>query len=75
LSSHKEATRQHFQDLYTMEEEEDKENTREMLEHIPSLITEEERTILLHKIEEEEIAQVVWSLYPSPISLSDMLSS
>jgi hypothetical protein len=58
----KEASKQHFEDTYTMEEEEYREETREMLEYISSLITSEENTILLQNIEKEEISHAMLSL-------------
>jgi hypothetical protein len=58
----KEASKKHFEETYTMEEEEDREETREMLEHMTSLITSEENTILLQKIEKEEITHAMLSL-------------
>ena len=58
----KEASKQHFEDTYTMEEEEDREETIEILEHMPSLITSEDNTILLQKIEKEEIAHAMLGL-------------
>jgi hypothetical protein len=58
----KEASKQHFEDTYTIEEEEYREESREMLEYIPSLITSEDNTILLQKIKKEEIAHAMLSL-------------
>ena len=58
----KEASKQHFEYTYTLEEEEDREETIEILEHMPSLITSEDNTILLQKIEKEEIAHAMLSL-------------
>jgi hypothetical protein len=55
----KEATVQHFHQLYSKPDEDIYDGVEEMLEHIPHSITSRENEELLKKVIEEQIARVV----------------
>eukprot|EP00253_Pinus_taeda_P015907 PITA_15907 len=58
----KEAAEQHFQNLYTPDDQGDEMEETEFLNHIPSLVSGEDNTELSKPIIEEEIIKTIWSM-------------
>lgn len=58
----KEGAVQHFQKLYTPEDQGDETEEAEFLKHIPSLVTVEENSELSKSVTEEEIIKTIWSM-------------
>eukprot|EP00253_Pinus_taeda_P021952 PITA_21952 len=52
----------HFKDLYDIRHEDNKEDTEDLLSHIPHLITHEDNQVLLKPLSEEEIIKVIWAM-------------
>jgi len=61
----KEATTKHFHSLFTHQSKANPKNEVDLIEHIPTMITNEENSKLTRPIEEDEIKNVIWSLEPN----------
>jgi hypothetical protein len=61
----KEATMKHFHSLFTHQSKANPKNEVDLIEHIPTMITNEENSELTRPIEEDEIKNVIWSLEPN----------
>eukprot|EP00253_Pinus_taeda_P007380 PITA_07380 len=58
----KEAAEQHFQNLYTPDDQGDEMEETEFLNHIPSLVSVEDNADLCKPVTEEEIIKTIWSM-------------
>eukprot|EP00253_Pinus_taeda_P004292 PITA_04292 len=58
----KEAADQHFQNLYTPDDQGDEMEETEFLNHIPSLVSDEDNAELGKPVTEEEIIKTIWSM-------------
>jgi hypothetical protein len=58
----KDATKNHFSSLYSKQDESEPSNVAYMLEHISSIITNEENIALNQPIYEADIFATIWSL-------------
>eukprot|EP00253_Pinus_taeda_P025214 PITA_25214 len=56
------AAENHYKELYGTRLEGSKEDTEDLLSHIPHLITHEDNQALLKPVSEEEIIKVIWAM-------------